>query len=107
MNDILGEERKRKRLSKGEQYALKAITGNACVICGENERKVGKLVNAHIVRPHKDGGDFTVPMCKNCHGKHDDGMLIAREWKKLYPTKEAYQRAVLKKPKKKDSGFLF
>ena len=95
------EPKKRTRLSKTAQYALKRVTGNACIVCGKSEKEVGKLVYAHIVKPQKDGGDLKVPMCRNCHGKHDDGLLTAREWKKLYPTKEAYQRAILSKPKKK------
>jgi hypothetical protein len=98
---IFGEEkRKRKPLSKVEQYALKKVTGSKCVICGITEKEAGKLVWAHI-KPHPKGGTLTLPMCRNCHGKHDDGLLTAREWKKLYATKEDYQRNIPKKPKKK------
>jgi len=84
MSAFFGDEKKgRKRLSKAEQYALKRVSGNACIICGKSEKEVGKLVFAHIVKPHSEGGTLSFPMCRNCHGKHDDGMLITREWKKL------------------------
>jgi len=37
----LDEEKpkKRTRLSKTTQYALKKVTGNVCVVCGESEKK--------------------------------------------------------------------
>ena len=97
-----GKPKKRIRLSKTARYALKKITGNACFLCGKGGKETGKLINAHIVKPHKAGGTLTILMCRNCHGNHDDGTLTAKEWKKLYPTKEAYQRARPTTKKKRD-----
>jgi len=72
--------KKRTRLSKTAQYALKRATGNACIVCGKSEKEVGKLVYAHIVKPHSKGGALSLPMC-------------------AYWDEE--------KPKKKKEGFLF
>ena len=99
---VLWEEpKKRTRIGKIEWEAIKRSYGYKCVIGGEEEKRVGELQQAHI-KPLRKGGRAVIPMCPTCHKKHDKGLLSPREWRKLYATKQEYQRSIATKAKKKD-----
>jgi len=105
MLDFWGEKRKRKPVSEAEWKTTKAILKNKCVICGRTEKNVGKLTKAHI-KAHSKGGTQVFPMCRNCHGKYDDGLLPATQLKKIGLTKADYERLRPKKKKKEKRGIF-
>ena len=69
----------------GEWEALKKVYSGRCVICGGNEKKVGKLEQAHV-KACSEGGSQVKPMCKNDHYKYDHGLLTADEEKGIWIT---------------------
>ena len=91
---------KRKRLSKIEWEAVKKLSGNKCAICGDSEKRIGVLKQAHI-KAHSKGGSQVVPMCSNCHDKYDRGTLTATQLRKLKLTPEQYKRLIPSKKQKK------
>lgn len=103
---LWGDEKpKRKRLGKTEWEAVKKLFGNKCVICGESEKKVGGLQQAHL-KPHRSGGSQVVPMCSNCHKRFDRGELTATELKKIKLTREEYNKLIKGKKKRNSDPFL-
>jgi len=96
---LYGTEPKKKRPYENKNL-IKQIHGNTCVICGKNERQVGKLVIAHV-KAHSKGGSTSVPMCRNHHGKYDDGKFTNSELKKLHITRKQYKSFLPKTNKKK------
>ena len=100
------EKKKRTSIGKTEWEAIKKRSGNKCLMCGRTEKSVGVLEKAHI-KAHSKGGTQYLPLCPTCHHKLDSGKATATELKKLGISKEVYTRLRPKKPKKKDSSFLF
>jgi len=99
---VFGEEKKKRTtLSKTEWEAIKKRSGNKCLMCGRTEKSVGVLVKAHV-KARSRGGTQYFPLCRNCHGKFDDGKATATELKRLGISKEIYARLKPKKPKKKE-----
>jgi hypothetical protein len=85
-----------------EWEAIKRRTNYKCIICEKSEKTVGKLVQTHLKADSK-GGSQIVPMCKNDHGRYDDGDLNDRELNKIGVTRENYNKYRPKKGKKTES----
>jgi len=96
---LWGDEKpKRKRLGKLEWEAVKKLFGNKCRICGDSEKRVGVLKQAHI-KAHSKGGSQVVPMCSNCHEKYDRGKLTATQLKRIGLASATYKKLIPSKKK--------
>jgi hypothetical protein len=86
-------------VGKLEWEAIKRRANYSCIICGKSETAIGKLIQTHLKADSK-GGSQILPMCRNDHGRYDDGELTDRELKKIGVTREDYNKYRPKKGKK-------
>lgn len=85
-----------------EWEAIKRRANYSCIICGKSETAVGKLIQTHLKADSK-GGSQILPMCRNDHGRYDDGEFTDRELKKIGVTREKYNKYRPTKAKKVES----
>ena len=82
-----------------EWEAIKRRANYSCIICGKSEKTIGKLVQTHL-KANSRGGSQIIPMCRNDHGRYDDGELTDRELKKIGVLRQDYNKYRPKKGKK-------
>ena len=89
-------------VGKAEWNAIKASHNNKCVICGQTEKQIGILEQAHI-RARSRGGSQVLPMCPTHHKMYDQNKLSATQLKKIGLTPQTVKRLTPTKKKKEKS----
>jgi len=90
-------------ISELEWKATKKRYGHKCFLCTTTEESLGDLDKAHL-KGRSEGETQYVPLCPNCHGRFDKGLLTKTEQKKLgFATEHEYRRAMPSRNRQHDS----